>query len=210
MAAQLPGDLLALPGSPAYSPFRLVELKDSLNGVLTSNRVTSIRSIYVHYICPQDSAAADTLRDENSRERKSLDQLLVYGDESSELNREAETESLARHVREGQKRESESGGGEKKEKERLLLLLYVSPRRGTISPWSSKATAIAHVCGLGHCVKRIERGVLLSLSFEREYEAGGGGGYPFANSLYDRMTQVRSIFALFFFFFFFGFTLVRK
>src|SRR5256885_13604468 len=37
-------------------------------------------------------------------------------------------------------------------------LLLVTPRPGTISPWSSKATDIAHNCGLGS-IDRIERGV---------------------------------------------------
>ncbi len=37
------------------------------------------------------------------------------------------------------------------------LLLLVTPRPGTISPWSSKATNIAHNCGLNK-VKRLERG----------------------------------------------------
>ena len=32
------------------------------------------------------------------------------------------------------------------------------PRAGTISPWSSKATDIAHICGLA-TVRRIERGI---------------------------------------------------
>ena len=35
---------------------------------------------------------------------------------------------------------------------------FVIPRLGTISPWASKATDIAHNCGMGH-VHRIERGV---------------------------------------------------
>ncbi|WP_273804568.1 phosphoribosylformylglycinamidine synthase [Providencia rettgeri] len=37
-------------------------------------------------------------------------------------------------------------------------LVLVTPRPGTISPWSSKATDIAHNCGLSQ-VKRIERGI---------------------------------------------------
>ena len=41
-------------------------------------------------------------------------------------------------------------------------LLLVVPRFGTVSPWSSKATDIAHVCGLG-AVTRIERGVGLGI-----------------------------------------------
>ncbi len=43
----------------------------------------------------------------------------------------------------------EAGGGES---------LLIVPRAGTISPWSSKATDIAHVCGLAG-VRRIERGI---------------------------------------------------
>ncbi|WP_299807359.1 phosphoribosylformylglycinamidine synthase [uncultured Shewanella sp.] len=37
-------------------------------------------------------------------------------------------------------------------------LHFVTPRSGTISPWSSKATDIAHNCGLNK-VKRLERGI---------------------------------------------------
>ena len=36
--------------------------------------------------------------------------------------------------------------------------LFVVPRLGTISPWSSKATDIARNCGLRD-VRRIERGI---------------------------------------------------
>jgi phosphoribosylformylglycinamidine synthase len=45
------------------------------------------------------------------------------------------------------------------------LLLLVVPRPGTISPWSSKATDIARVCGLSS-VRRIERGVLYTLALQ--------------------------------------------
>lgn len=38
------------------------------------------------------------------------------------------------------------------------LSIVISPRAGTISPWSSKATNIAHNCGLS-AINRIERGV---------------------------------------------------
>ncbi len=43
-------------------------------------------------------------------------------------------------------------------------LLLVVPRPGTISPWSSKATDIAHNCGLDE-VERLERGVAWYFSF---------------------------------------------
>jgi phosphoribosylformylglycinamidine synthase len=46
------------------------------------------------------------------------------------------------------------------------LNLLVIPRLGTISPWASKATDIAHNCGLSG-VRRVERGVLYTLVPER-------------------------------------------
>ncbi|MDE2220028.1 MAG: phosphoribosylformylglycinamidine synthase [Gammaproteobacteria bacterium] len=61
--------------------------------------------------------------------------------------------------------------------------LLVVPRPGTISPWSSKATDIALVCGL-QFVRRIERGI------EYVFE-GGEGAAPVALAapLHDRMTE---------------------
>lgn len=41
-------------------------------------------------------------------------------------------------------------------------LLLVVPRPGTISPWSSKATDIAHCCGLNG-IERLERGISFEL-----------------------------------------------
>ncbi len=61
--------------------------------------------------------------------------------------------------------------------------LLVVPRPGTISPWSSKATDIAWVCGLDF-VRRIERGV--------QYLLEGSSGAPAAAlgaPLHDRMTE---------------------
>ena len=43
----------------------------------------------------------------------------------------------------------------------------ITPRPGTISPWSSKSTDIAHNAGLD-VVKRIERGILLAIQTEEE------------------------------------------
>lgn len=46
-------------------------------------------------------------------------------------------------------------------------ILFVTPRAGTISPWSSKATDIAKNCGLD-AVARIERGILFYIKAQRE------------------------------------------
>ncbi len=60
--------------------------------------------------------------------------------------------------------------------------LYVVPRPGTISPWSSKATDITHICGLG-AVRRIERGIAYHV--EGDFDAAA-----IAPALHDRMTEV--------------------
>ncbi|MGB5612883.1 MAG: phosphoribosylformylglycinamidine synthase [Sedimenticolaceae bacterium] len=63
-------------------------------------------------------------------------------------------------------------------------LFLVIPRPGTISPWSSKATDIAHNCGLGQ-VRRIERGIAYWVDgADRAVRADLGA------QLHDRMTQV--------------------
>lgn len=48
------------------------------------------------------------------------------------------------------------------------VTFYVIPRVGTISPWSSKATDIAHICGLNEIVK-IERGIEFQVQFAADY-----------------------------------------
>jgi phosphoribosylformylglycinamidine synthase len=58
--------------------------------------------------------------------------------------------------------------------------LFVVPRLGTVSPWSSKATDIARSCGLAR-VRRIERGVAWWL--------GGAPPDRVADLLHDRMTE---------------------
>jgi len=59
----------------------------------------------------------------------------------------------------------------------------VVPRLGTISPWASKATDIAHNCGLTG-VRRIERGILFSVSAKEKTERS-----RVAALLHDRMTE---------------------
>ena len=57
---------------------------------------------------------------------------------------------------------------------------YVVPRPGTISPWASKATDIAHNCGLNQ-IKRIERGILYTIATADELPV---------ELLHDRMIEV--------------------
>ena len=62
----------------------------------------------------------------------------------------------------------------------------VVPRLGTQSPWSSKATDIAHNCGL-HQIDRIERGVDYRVALRREPSAEQLGAI--SALLHDRMTE---------------------
>ena len=59
-------------------------------------------------------------------------------------------------------------------------LLLVTPRLGTISPWSSKATDIVHNCGFAG-IRRIERGIA--------YHVQGAPKSAVVARLHDRMTE---------------------
>ncbi|KAH7021268.1 CobB/CobQ-like glutamine amidotransferase domain-containing protein [Microdochium trichocladiopsis] len=64
--------------------------------------------------------------------------------------------------------------------------VYITPRN--ISPWSSQATNIAHVCGLKDQVRRIERGRVITI----EYDGADVNAQPdlsFRDIIYDRMTE---------------------
>ncbi|HEX2543354.1 MAG TPA: phosphoribosylformylglycinamidine synthase, partial [Ramlibacter sp.] len=71
-------------------------------------------------------------------------------------------------------------------------LLVVTPRFGTVSPWASKATDIAHNCGLQ--LKRIERVVEYRLQMQSGWLGGKASLEPaqlaaIAALLHDRMTE---------------------
>ncbi len=69
--------------------------------------------------------------------------------------------------------------------------IFVLPRPGTITPWSSKASEIADLCGL-HTIDRIERGVVWRIGLQ-----SGAMTEPdlhgVARALHDRMTEITSL-----------------
>jgi phosphoribosylformylglycinamidine synthase len=93
----------------------------------------------------------------------------------------AEGELLTRLLTYGPREEAGSAAPAKGAAE-----ITIVPRFGTISPWASKATDIAHVCGLD-AVRRIERGIAWSLEssqpLTRELLE------KIAAKLFDRMTE---------------------
>jgi len=67
----------------------------------------------------------------------------------------------------------------------LCQSLFVVPRLGTISPWSSKATEIARICALP--VDRLERGRVYELAVRRTLADEDVASL--ADLLHDRMTE---------------------
>jgi phosphoribosylformylglycinamidine synthase len=93
----------------------------------------------------------------------------------------AERDLLEKILTYGPSRAAESVSG---------LTLVVAPRPGTISPWASKATDIAHICGLTK-ISRIER--VVSFTFDLGDTAGSqlsALSPQLSARIHDRMTQV--------------------
>jgi len=65
---------------------------------------------------------------------------------------------------------------------------FVTPRKGTISPWSSKATDILHNCGLGG-IRRVERGIFFAIRDADGRILDSAAIGPAADLLHDRMTE---------------------
>lgn len=154
---------LVLPGSLAFSDFRLTRLAQAIGA-------KEVRALWVHYVNPTKELSAEEL--------KTLEQILHYGEYPEREDRLSQT--LVHAVQNPAAAPSVDDG---------TVLFYVCPRPGTISPWSSLATMIARTCTLEHSVKRIERGMVLAASFEKPLAADE---IPSADSLYDRMTQTIS------------------
>lgn len=146
------------PGSAAFSDFRLARLAKAIGA-------TSVQAIWVHYVASYQTLLAEQI--------SVLDHLLEYG--SYPDSTDALYGTLLRAII-----------NERQPEDSSVRLFYVSPRQGTISPWSSKATSIAHVCGLGKVVKRIERGIMFAVAFDKPPE---DSVVPNADALHDRMTE---------------------
>jgi phosphoribosylformylglycinamidine synthase len=152
---------LVLPGSLAFSDFRLKRIAQAIGA-------KEVSAVWVHYVNP--------LKELDNNELNTLNQILHYGEYPSTQDRLSQTLLDAIH-RNGESRDDDT------------VLFYVSPRAGTISPWSSLATMIARTCTLERCVKRIERGMVLAATFEKSLDADA---IPNSDSLHDRMTQTIS------------------
>ncbi|MCW8855590.1 MAG: phosphoribosylformylglycinamidine synthase [Gammaproteobacteria bacterium] len=68
-------------------------------------------------------------------------------------------------------------------------LFLVTPRPGTISPWSSKATDIAHNCGLNN-ILRLERGVAYYIQLKANTRLSDADTRILYSLIHDRMTEI--------------------
>ncbi|MSU22977.1 MAG: phosphoribosylformylglycinamidine synthase [Opitutus sp.] len=158
--------MLLLRGSPALSPFRLQKLLDGL--IASGLPARAVSAEFVHVV--------DLVNHPEPAERINRDRDLSPG----------ESRVLRQLLTYGPSRAAATVTG---------LVQIVAPRPGTISPWSSKATDIAHLCGLA-AVQRVERVIAYTIDL-------GETVIPFPLTklssaqlstlrarLHDRMTQV--------------------
>jgi phosphoribosylformylglycinamidine synthase len=66
--------------------------------------------------------------------------------------------------------------------------VFVTPRKGTLSPWASKATDICHNCGLPD-IRRIERGTLFRFRLADGRHGTRAQLQPVLHLIHDRMTE---------------------
>jgi phosphoribosylformylglycinamidine synthase len=116
--------------------------------------VDDIQARYVHYVALHGAKNGQST---SNYSQEVLDQLLAYGDQYIEDQAADEDDKT---------------------------VLFVTPRQGTISPWSSKATNVAQVCGFGDVIRRIERGTIVTITSSKEYDTGKA-----SSLLHDQMTE---------------------
>ncbi len=168
--------LLRFRGGPALSPFRLEKLAASLaTATTTTAQVSHIYAEY-WYFCAATG---------NPRQ----DEIIILEDllDARKDDLSCEAPSL-RNEKFSEKFSGEVPGGSRGElSEELLLVL---PRSGTISPWSTKATDIAHHCGL-ETVERLERGVAFYIEAEGQAHTQLSPDIrsALASLIHDRMTE---------------------
>ncbi|CCK70159.1 phosphoribosylformylglycinamidine synthase KNAG_0D04130 [Huiozyma naganishii CBS 8797] len=166
---------LILAGPKVLSSFRVDNLMKDFNNFTNSiNSILEIRSCFVHYV---DIADGLSLTSEDS---KLLDVLLNY-----DTPLDTENDPLSKLLVDAVNKNWTDKDLNLKD----TYLVRVVPRSGTISPWSSKATNIAQVCGLEDKVQRIERGVALLIKTIPSFPLLENLNDVSLKSVYDRMTQ---------------------
>ncbi|KAF5335622.1 hypothetical protein D9758_014809 [Tetrapyrgos nigripes] len=151
--------MLVLPGSSSISQQKRTLLLENVRK--TCPAVVSVDSVWLHLIKCLSNVPEDT----SSAPRKALDHLLSYGDDVTLPGTLASVKDSQKNV------------------------IYVLPRLGSISPWSSKATDISAICNLSEHVERVERGFAFVFTTSDGYTLSSKDVARFSHFIHDRMTQ---------------------
>ena len=159
-------DMLILPGASSISkPKRDTLLRDIQE---KCPLVVSVDAVWVHLVkCTSPDIEAH-LSNLQWSPRKALDRLLAYGDDTM---LEGSAESIMK----------------------LRNVVFVLPRPGSISPWSSKATDISALCNLGDYVERLERGEVFVFRIIGDHTLAQEDLDSFSHFIHDRMTQITQL-----------------
>ncbi|KAJ7121958.1 CobB/CobQ-like glutamine amidotransferase domain-containing protein [Mycena crocata] len=127
--------------------------------------ILSVDAIWIHLVKCTSGEAEAKLSDTSSPPRSALDHLLAYGDDLK-LDHTEKAVANAHNV------------------------VFVTPRPGSISPWSSKATDIAAICNLAPFIERLERGMAFVFTTADGRALVDSDLQSFSSLIHDRMTQV--------------------
>ncbi|KAG8970331.1 hypothetical protein FRC03_009604 [Tulasnella sp. 419] len=156
--------MIYLLGPSPFSSTRRDGLLKSVRAAVP--RVLTIDALFIHLIESRTEESEIVLQRLDFSARQRLDQLLTYGDDISLPD--------TREVL---------------EKQPTSNVLYVIPRAGAISPWSSKATDISRICDLHQNIARIERGIAYSLTTSDNSLLSDDELSRIHPLVHDRMTQ---------------------
>ena len=150
-------------GGNALSSFRVLQLLPKLQAL--NPNISHLSAHFVHL------AATDGAPDAALQTK--LESLLTYGEPAHLTVKSVKTEK--------------SDKADKADKKANTLSIIIAPRLGTVSPWASKASDIAHNCGLA--VKRIERMTEYVVTLNGAQTLNTAEIQTIAAHLHDRMTE---------------------
>ncbi|KAI0330977.1 phosphoribosylformylglycinamidin [Cubamyces sp. BRFM 1775] len=155
--------MLVLPGSSSISQSKREVLLKNVQKAFPG--ISSVDAVYLHLVASKSSLAEEELTQPESPFRRILDRLLEYGDH-------VQLPGTASALQSGQN------------------VVFVLPRPGSVSPWSSKATDIAAICRLRDHVERLERGYAYVFTTNDGSNISKEALDHIAPLIHDRMTQV--------------------
>src|SRR6266576_3537777 len=156
--------MLILPGSSALSTAKRRALLAQIRNTLPT--IISVDAIHIHLVHSVNQDAEAELLQPDSPSRRTLNRLLSYGDDIALPGTRSAFEDGSR-------------------------IIYVLPRLGSVSPWSSKATDISVLCNLANHIKRLEHGVAFVIRIDDGVLSQQDLDL-FSPHIHDRMTQIAS------------------